>query len=287
MQVVQQFDPTLSTEDKFSVPQSSATGTMVIWNESNVGLTISFQNGYSTYVPAWVANAYKVPVPNVEIVWAQTNVLNSVAAPLQIVTIEMYDDGEQLPAAFPVALSRQINLGNSVPLGTSATSIQNDGNPGGTPIVEATVNGDVASAVQLSNDGVLVLGDDAHRGNIVLNRQGVQISLGPNIFGNLSLAGGGLDITASGTQLNNTLTAGYVSVVNELFLATGKISGISKFTGSGNGTVNHGLGAVPDIIFFVGLTATPASFSYTGANATAVTVHTSAAVAWAALAIKF
>ncbi len=51
-------------------------------------------------------------------------------------------------------------------VGGTASSIVNDNNAVGTSVVEATVSGDGASAVSLTNAGDLSLGTNAHKGSI-------------------------------------------------------------------------------------------------------------------------
>src|SRR5258708_24249151 len=65
------------------------------------------------------------------------------------------------------SLVRQTNVGNSIKTAVVGTStLVNDGNAANTQFIEATVLGDGASAVSLTNDAVLKLGTAAHPGSI-------------------------------------------------------------------------------------------------------------------------
>ncbi len=114
MNVVAQFDPSVLTSDIFVVPSSAANGKIVIYNESNISLTLSFQDGGTAYVPAWMAMLYPTPPGTVNITWVQHTILNSSNPPLSMVIVETYAQGEFVPGTFPLTLSRQSNVGNSV-----------------------------------------------------------------------------------------------------------------------------------------------------------------------------
>ncbi len=114
MNVVAQFDPSTLSSDTFTVPTSAANGKMVIYNESNISLQLTFQSGDTAYVPAWMAMIYPSPPGNVNITWAVHTVLNSSSPPLSLVIVEIYSQGEFVPGTFPLTLVRQSNVGNSV-----------------------------------------------------------------------------------------------------------------------------------------------------------------------------
>ena len=114
MNVVAQFNPATLTRDTFIVPNSSANGSMIIWNESPISLQLSFQNGDTAYVPAWMGMRYPAQPGSDTITWDQHSILASSAPPLSMVIVEVYDKGECVPGTFPVSLLRQHNVGNTV-----------------------------------------------------------------------------------------------------------------------------------------------------------------------------
>jgi|SRR5882724_838707 len=167
MQLVASFDPSLSTSGQVTIAQSSGAGKLVFYNESNVALILSFQNGSSAYLPAWVATIYCGNFGGQVVRWAQQSVIASLLAPISLVIIEAYGAQECILNIFPATLVRQTNVGNSIKTAVVGTStLVNDGNAAATQFIEATVLGDGASAVSLTNDAIFKLGTAAHPGSV-------------------------------------------------------------------------------------------------------------------------
>ncbi|SRR6266700_797496 len=167
MQVVASFDPSLSASGQITIAQSSGAGKLVFYNESNVALILSFQNGGSAYLPAWVATIYCGNFGGQVVRWAQQSVIASLLAPISLVIIEAYGAQECILNIFPATLVRQTNVGNSIKTAVVGTStLVNDGNAAATQFIEATVLGDGASAVSLTNDAIFKLGTAAHPGSV-------------------------------------------------------------------------------------------------------------------------
>lgn len=99
--------------DTFSVP-SSPGAKLLIYNESNISLQLSFENGYTAYLPAWVGMLFPALSGSMTISWLQYAVLNSQQAPVQNVVVEMFSCGEPIPGVYPVAMHRQTNVGNTI-----------------------------------------------------------------------------------------------------------------------------------------------------------------------------
>ncbi len=90
-------------------------------------------------------------------------------APSNCVTVIGYQEGQQPQNVS--SLNGLVNLGNSLPLSTSSSGFQNDGNLAGTLIGEATVSGDTnGSAVQLQNTGILILGNRTYGGQLTAHQ---------------------------------------------------------------------------------------------------------------------
>ena len=164
MQIVTTFNPTNASSGSFTFAQSAANGKMVVYNESSIGIRLTFQNGYSSYVPAWVAQIYCGDFGGATVTWSQEVILDSASSPLAIVVIEAYSSQEHVLNMYPFGLPRQTNIGNS--LVTGVATLNNDGNPANTQFIEATVAGDSASAVSLTNNGILLLGTTANPGHV-------------------------------------------------------------------------------------------------------------------------
>jgi hypothetical protein len=167
MKIVAQFDPSAKTSDSFNTNLPNGTGKIVIYNESNISLQLTFPSGETAYAPAWMAVLYCVQLSNPNVKWNQLYTLSSLGPPLSVVIVETYNSNEPVPGTFPASLVRAVNIGNAVStVGGGSSFVQNDGNTAGTSVVESTVSGDGASAVSLTNAGDLHLGTVAHHGSI-------------------------------------------------------------------------------------------------------------------------
>ena len=113
MIIVATFNPATVMSDTFSVP-SVPGGKLLIYNESNISLQLVFQNGYTAYLPAWVGMLFPALSGSMTISWLQYAVLNSQQAPVQTVTVELFNCGEPIPGTYPVAMHRQTNVGNAI-----------------------------------------------------------------------------------------------------------------------------------------------------------------------------
>lgn len=258
MRLVAQFDPSLTTSGTFNSTLNNGVGKMVIYNESNISLQFTFSDGSTAYVPAWTAVLYCVHMSGTTVDWSQLYTLSAAGPPLSIVIVEIYDAAEQVYGTFPAALVRQANIGNTVStVGGAASSIQNDANTAGTSIVESTVAGDGASAVTLTNDALLVLGNATHHGELTVGN-GPSLLINPDDAGGidvkLSQSGktckvvGQLDVFQNGVFESDV----FIHNSKPLHFTTGSISLISMFTAAVTTTATdfpHGLGAVPDIVF--------------------------------------
>ncbi len=170
MQIVASFDPSVSASGSVPIAQSSGAGKLVFYNESGVSLLLHFQNGYSAYLPAWTGTIYCGNYGGTVVRWSQNSVIASTVTPISLVIIEAYGATECIHNIFPAALARQTNVGNSITTAVVGVStLVNDGNVAGTQFIEATVSGDSASAVSLTNDAIFKLGTTAHPGSISLD----------------------------------------------------------------------------------------------------------------------
>lgn len=161
MRIVATFDPSLTTSDTFNAGFPNGVGRIVVYNESNVNLQLSW-GSFSTYCPAWTAMLYCISTSNVNINWQQQSTLVSTGAPISQVIVEAFDNNETIVGTFPAALVRQTNIGNTVSTAMGgSTSLQNDGNTQ-TTIIEATPSGAGSSTISIDNEGnVTIKGNNA------------------------------------------------------------------------------------------------------------------------------
>jgi hypothetical protein len=196
---------------------------------------------------------------------------NTSSWPGNYLQIDTFGLGEAPTGVYPLALSRTFNIGNMVNTAMgNATNLVNDANVAGTKIIEATPGTDLSSAVTLTNDGVLTIGNSTHPGSVSFDNA---------------------KITSDGS--------GDLTVVKALFTAgslTRIKGGIASYAGFVPITVTHGLGATPDIVLVTWNVANSAndttllvsnytSTTFTIGNVTGNLMGTGDKIAW--LAIKF
>lgn len=270
MIIVATFDPSMTTSDTFTVPQSN--GKMVVWNESNISLMFSFQNGHTAYVPAWTGVLFCGPWGNVNVTWQHQAVLASANPPLSQVVVEVYQTDEFISGTFPMPLTRQTNVGNNIPVG-AATNIVNDGNVAGTQIVEATVAGDPTSAVSILNNGHMSLGTVNNSavvtfvgssGNFTFKATG-EVDIDLKLLCNLIIAELGNDLALdvatghkialqnNGSDIVDVTGSGLSFVSGGIQFVSGALSriqfGVASGVTSAGQSVTHNLGVAPDVVF--------------------------------------
>lgn len=274
MKIVDTFDPNTSTNSTFNAGFSNGVGKIVVYNESNANLKLSW-GSFSTYCPAWTAMLYCISTNNVNISWEVQSSLISNGAPISQVIIEAYNNDEPILGTFPAPLVRQTNVGNASTVLTAASSIQNNGQVAGSTVIESTVVGDTASAVLLTNQGHLTLGTANNPGTLtIISEFGTaeqvlvdalgQLTVTNKILANLIVALTNNDLTlnvASGhkiaMQINNADVVdvnsnGLTILSGKINLLSGALSRVSKFSGSvgsAGALFNHGLGDIPDMVF--------------------------------------
>ncbi len=302
MNVVAVFDPTIVISDTFSVPQSGANEKMVVYNESSVSLTFIFQNGYTAYVPAWTALLFCGPFGSTNVTWEQQAVMISGSAPLSQVVVEVYSSGEPVPGTFPAALVRQSNIGNSINVATSATSVVNDNNIATTPVIETIVLGDGSSCVKLSNSGVFSIGNATHPGSVSFDNATIisdgagavslkKLTASDFIIASLiasPVANDFIQFGVGGTFPMEIDPPGTLKFTNGGFITwkTGDtISGTHSFAGSATGTYTHGAGGTPFIVLPVDTSGGAQTMGADTITATQVHITSSSGHAFKALCI--
>jgi len=161
-QIVAQYNPNaIGSQQSFSTNLPNGHGRMVIWNASNVAQTL--QNGaYIDFCPAWTGMLYHLDQGEVTVKWAVHSTLISNGNPISLVTVVTYNDGEPMPANFPVPLQYQTNIGNAGAVSSSTSNLINDGNVAGTQMIESTPTGAGSSTINVQNDGTInILGDQS------------------------------------------------------------------------------------------------------------------------------
>ncbi len=191
------------------------------------------------------------------------------ASSLQFDSIGINDPEQAF--SYPFNLNRSSNIGNTIPVNTSTSNLVNDTNPTGTTIVEATVSGDGASSVKLTNNGGLTLGSSTRKGQLAIVSEapgsgaysdvlelgnGSQIGVFGSAAVDLQLLSAGIiaekiggvqqwHISSGGVTLDHgtiTLLAGSLSRMVYTHIAS--VTTVAAF-------VNHNLGVAPDFCFLI------------------------------------
>ena len=149
------FNPATANLSKVTIPQSARTGGVVFWNESNISLNISFQDGTTMYLPGWY-HRHKCGYAG-DITWELRTTLNSPNPPTSEIIVEMYVSGEHFPTDGPIV--RQTN-GSAEASVTSTNAIVNTGNPPLTSIISAQPVDAVSATWSADNSGNLTIKSD-------------------------------------------------------------------------------------------------------------------------------
>lgn len=270
MQIITPFDPSASVSGTIAVALVNRCAVIYLINESSIGIKLTFADGSTGVVPPWFARAFQLAVPNAPIEWSQLYTLGSTGAPVSIVQGEGYEPNEVEWAQLAQGpLNRQVNVGNTVTTTgggggvTTADFLQNDGNAFATQIIEATPLGDTTSAVSLTNDGTLILGNNIHHGMLSSDNAQFKTDGSGNVTAHNVVANGALTVAGNATIASSNLS----------------IPKIVIFTGTSTAnpvTVNHNFGGTPAWIGIVGSNSPGGVFRQTrNITATTVDVYTS------------
>lgn len=254
MKLVTPFDPTVGTTGYINTNGINAGEQIVLYNDSLIGLALTFSDGSSDILPASWAKDYIVKnTPMGRVKWDFYNTISLINYPISLVYGSLYEPGEHV-ASVNTPIPRSFSVGNTSAVPTTggtggvATSIVNDGGTLDLLIVEAKPTGDSTSAVTLSNSGHLVLGDafspgrftlTGSIGSVTIDTTG-QVEIDNRLLVNLIKAVTGNDLTLDvetahkiAFQINNTdvvqLTASGLAVLSG---ASSKIT-LGTLTGTG------------------------------------------------------
>lgn len=158
MRTITPFDPSASMNGTINAQVVNQCAKVLLYNESNIGLLLTFSNGDTAMLPAWWARSYVIPrTGTAAISWQQQYILQSSSSPISLVLGEAFEAVENAPD-INVSLSRQTNVGNSVQQvsNTVVSQVVNDGNATQN-VIEATVLGSSGSNVVIVNDGTVTI----------------------------------------------------------------------------------------------------------------------------------
>lgn len=249
MQFVGSFDPSSAINGQMTIGTVDPNSKVLLYNLSIVSILLNFEDGSTDILHAGEAKWWQLNAPTPSLAWKQYAVLNAQPGPISTVTITTYDGDEEIVGTYPMSLIYILNLGNAIPLSTSATSITNSGNTAGTNVITAQVSGDGNNAVILTNDGQLTLGDALHPGKLSTTEVDITTL-------NVTTANTGTENvgTINGTTLNigtinctaeNLATLNITSVLN---LLKGSLTRVFFFQGSNTQSFAHNFGVAPSCV---------------------------------------
>lgn len=162
MNIVTKFDPSSALTGTFNVVFPGNRGKMLVYNESNVNLMLTFSSSDTTYVPAWTAMIYCLNnLTSPLVTWSVFSQLTSSGAPISQVVIETFDANEPVPGTYPAPLVRQTNIGNAVStVATGSSFLLNNGSPPLTNIITATPSDAGSATWNADNSGNLTVKSD-------------------------------------------------------------------------------------------------------------------------------
>lgn len=291
-----QYAPITVSGDPFTTTISAYpdTASIVIYNESPFFLQITLVGSGVYGVAAYTADCFQVNngfSGTISVTPIEYITTNAGTPPASVMFVQAYGATETLTrlmrntvgTGYPISLNRLQNIGNNLPVGTTANAIVNDGNVAGTSIVEATVQGDSASAVSLTNDGVFKLGTAAHHGSISFDNGDITtdgagnvsfnngvgtltwLSSTGNFLGSISESNstGALTLNSSGSAFRFAAFGGITSRFAAFNF--GQASGINGVV------VTHGLGGTPSAVLILPIIAQPGSATVGVGNVGATT----------------
>lgn len=153
MQQLDSFDPSVTTPDNFIINLQQG-GWLVLYNESPIGIVVTFGDATNAKVPPNFMRAIPVRTADRTVHWKQDPFyqLPVGQAPISRIFGETYESREWDQGAIMVPLPRQINIGNAQGAAVSNT-IVNDGNAANTVVIETTETGSTGSNFKVDNAG--------------------------------------------------------------------------------------------------------------------------------------
>lgn len=251
-----------STEIDTQNIQLSQCGWIEFLNESPYTVELAM-GGINVPIPAW----YSYPVQLQEKRNGFWQLLSSVSFPATVTPLliasnltqnistllltTLYLTGETPSNTTPQPLARQTFVPNVVNnVSGTATNVQDDLRLAGSSTVEATVSGDAASSVTLTNNGALTLGNftDARFGSITLHCGFGDVTIDTNGILTLPNSLNALFINAL-TNQNLQISAGanhtLIFTINGVNILTVSASGIQLLDATAQALINNSTITIP------------------------------------------
>lgn len=174
-------------------------------NESSYSLAVT-AGGAQFQIPAWMGWPVELaaaPAFGLPISVQPKAILNYQAtAPGNTLSAIVYRRGERPAQTAPYTLTRQTNVGNSIPVGNQASQVINTGNTAPTAVLSGTPTGGGSPEAVINNDGSAILGG----GLLVISAAGIVTAIPA-----AAIPAAGIGAGYSASRLGNgTIPAGVV-----------------------------------------------------------------------------
>lgn len=157
-QVIDAFDPAATTSGEFDPRLGpDQCGAVVLWNESKYNLILDLGESGQDILPAMSADVYVIHRRLPVIRWRHHSLLTMNAPPISQVWGVSYGPRERVTGTFPVAINRQVTLGNDTISTTGANRVISNGEAAGTVIIQLTEAGSPAANVTIDNSGNITI----------------------------------------------------------------------------------------------------------------------------------
>lgn len=207
MRTLGPYTVTSGTPFPIAVGVSDNAASVLITNGSQLGLALDFGNQQTAQVEPYTVEQFDLTaIPGFigVITCTPVNLLTLQQPPSAYAYARVYARGETIPGTYPLALPRNIGIGNST-VPTTVNTVQNDGNPAPTQVVEATPQGAITSQLVWRNDGSGLFGG----GNDVVDATGKFTSMPADAIPAAAIAAGALDtdVTITAPQISGGVPA--------------------------------------------------------------------------------
>lgn len=296
MKLIPSFDPSQSLNGgTLDTGGINTNEQLMIYNDSIYALELKFADGSIDVIPAlWNKDFILTSVSMGKVTWTIYNQLNLPQVPLSQVYGTLYEPEEHVAR---VNASMQRSVLSTIPGGiVTSTSqyVKDDSDLTGTTFVESTISGGSTSSVKITVDGETLIknliisgakigkvtdGDmiDASGTNLIVQHASQIAFYVPNGTNRVHIDANGMSVD-SGTFFVNS--NGWKGPSGDSFARAGSSSG------TGSGTFNHSLGAIPDFAAITTHVNGSQTVGYDSETSTQFHVTAGAGLTWFAFLTK-
>ncbi len=291
------FPLVAGVQQEIDLDLAPVVGTLVLKNLSPFTLTVQAFQSLAKVIPLAI-DALPIRDFQGKLLVTPAADLNFQNAPGQLLYIDAYGAHEAVPGNYPVSLGWLTNIGNAVPVMSSADAIQNNGNAPGTPIITAQDNASASVNELLNNDGTEtrnILSQGGVLSDVIVIQRWDGVHPARIFFGGFGSGPGG-EVHLRGKHNGSLidliqLVPNFAGGPAQLVLGGDpavqvKPSWMKAFSGTGSGTFNHGLGITPTLVLVTLIGSVAGGYATTNYTPTTVDITVpSSSTNWRAVAL--